>query len=152
MGTVVLAGATSGSTTLTPVDAVTATITLPSATSILTGAVSAGTSGDVLVSAGAASLPAWTTPTGTGAPVKASSPAFSGTVTGANLTFSGQVSIGAAISTSATSGHTAVASCIGPPTGVPTPANGCISLIFDSANQYLYAYLNGSWKKTTQFT
>jgi len=35
MGTVVLAGATSGSTTLTPVDAVTATITLPSATGTL---------------------------------------------------------------------------------------------------------------------
>ena len=35
MGTVVLAGATSGSTTLTPVDAVTATITLPSATATL---------------------------------------------------------------------------------------------------------------------
>jgi hypothetical protein len=35
MGTVVLAGATSGSTTLTPVDAVTATITLPSATCTL---------------------------------------------------------------------------------------------------------------------
>ena len=37
MGTVVLAGATSGSTTLTPVDAVTATITLPSATDTLVG-------------------------------------------------------------------------------------------------------------------
>ena len=37
MGTVVLAGATSGSTTLTPVDAVTATITLPSATCTLAG-------------------------------------------------------------------------------------------------------------------
>ena len=36
MGTVVLAGATSGSTTLTPVDAVTATITLPSAASAST--------------------------------------------------------------------------------------------------------------------
>lgn len=35
MGTVVLAGATSGSTTLTPVDAVTTTITLPSATGTL---------------------------------------------------------------------------------------------------------------------
>ena len=35
MGTVVLAGATSGSTTLTPTDAVTATITLPSATGTL---------------------------------------------------------------------------------------------------------------------
>jgi len=35
MGSVVLAGATSGSTTLTPVDAVTATITLPSATGTL---------------------------------------------------------------------------------------------------------------------
>ena len=35
MGTVVLNGATSGSTTLTPVDAVTATITLPSATGTL---------------------------------------------------------------------------------------------------------------------
>ena len=35
MGTVVLAGATSGSTTLTPVDAVTATITLPSVTATL---------------------------------------------------------------------------------------------------------------------
>ena len=35
MGTVVLAGATSGSTTLTPVDAVTATITLPSVTGTL---------------------------------------------------------------------------------------------------------------------
>ena len=35
MGTVVLAGATSGSTTLTPVDAVTATITMPSATGTL---------------------------------------------------------------------------------------------------------------------
>ena len=41
MGTVVLAGATSGSTTLTPVDAVTATITLPSAT----GTLVTGTSG-----------------------------------------------------------------------------------------------------------
>lgn len=39
MGTVVLAGATSGSTTLTPVDAVTATITLPSVTgTLVTGA------------------------------------------------------------------------------------------------------------------
>jgi hypothetical protein len=37
MGTVVLAGATSGSTTLTPTDAVTATITLPSATCTLAG-------------------------------------------------------------------------------------------------------------------
>jgi hypothetical protein len=35
MGTVVLAGATSGSTTLTPVDAVTATITMPSVTGTL---------------------------------------------------------------------------------------------------------------------
>ena len=35
MGTVVLAGATSGSTTLTPTDAVTATITLPSVTGAL---------------------------------------------------------------------------------------------------------------------
>jgi len=35
MGSVVLAGATSGSTTLTPTDAVTATITLPSATATL---------------------------------------------------------------------------------------------------------------------
>ena len=35
MGTLVLAGATSGSTTLTPVDAVTATITMPSATATL---------------------------------------------------------------------------------------------------------------------
>lgn len=35
MGTLVLAGATSGSATLTPVDAVTATITLPSATATL---------------------------------------------------------------------------------------------------------------------
>jgi hypothetical protein len=42
MGTVVLAGATSGSTTLTPVDAVTATITLPSATGTL-ALVSTGT-------------------------------------------------------------------------------------------------------------
>jgi len=41
MGSVVLAGATSGSTTLTPVDAVTATITLPSAT----GTLVTGTSG-----------------------------------------------------------------------------------------------------------
>ena len=37
MGTVVLAGATSGSTTLTPTDAVTATITMPSATCTLAG-------------------------------------------------------------------------------------------------------------------
>jgi len=37
MGSVVLAGATSGSTTLTPTDAVTATITLPSATCTLAG-------------------------------------------------------------------------------------------------------------------
>jgi hypothetical protein len=35
MGTLVLAGATSGSTTLTPTDAVTATITMPSATGAL---------------------------------------------------------------------------------------------------------------------
>jgi hypothetical protein len=47
MGTVVLAGATSGSTTLTPVDAVTATITLPSATGTL--ATTAGSSGTSLV-------------------------------------------------------------------------------------------------------
>ena len=40
MGTVVLAGATSGSTTLTPVDAVTATITLPSVTGTLVTGVS----------------------------------------------------------------------------------------------------------------
>ena len=37
MGTVVLAGATSGSTTLTPTDAVTTVITLPSATCTLAG-------------------------------------------------------------------------------------------------------------------
>jgi hypothetical protein len=37
MGTVVLAGATSGTTTLSPTDAVTATITLPSATDTLVG-------------------------------------------------------------------------------------------------------------------
>lgn len=37
MGTLVLAGATSGSTTLTPTDAVTATITMPSATCTLAG-------------------------------------------------------------------------------------------------------------------
>ena len=141
----VLAGATSGSTTLTPVDAVTATITLPSATGTLYGTAT----GSITSAQLAASL---TDETGTGALVFAASPAFSGTVTGANLTFSGQVSIGAAIATSATSGHTAIASCVGPPTGVPTPANGCIAFIFDSSNQYLYAYLNGSWKKTTQFT
>ena len=47
MGTVVLNGATSGSTTLTPVDAVTATITLPSATGTL--ATTAGSSGTSLV-------------------------------------------------------------------------------------------------------
>ena len=47
MGTVVLAGATSGSTTLTPTDAVTATITLPSATGTL--ATTAGSSGTSLV-------------------------------------------------------------------------------------------------------
>jgi len=48
MGTVVLAGATSGSTTLTPTDAVTATITLPSATGTLvtvSGAIGTPTSG-----------------------------------------------------------------------------------------------------------
>ena len=41
MGTLVLAGATSGSTTLTPVDAVTTVLTLPSAT----GTLVTGTSG-----------------------------------------------------------------------------------------------------------
>ncbi len=45
MAGVILNGATSGATTLNPVDAVTATITLPSATSTLLGstAVSAST-------------------------------------------------------------------------------------------------------------
>ena len=48
MGSVVLAGATSGSTTLTPVDAVTATITLPSVTSTLLAVAAAGTANQKL--------------------------------------------------------------------------------------------------------
>jgi hypothetical protein len=54
MGSVVLAGATSGSTTLTPTDAVTATITLPSATQTLVGTKSSGAcKGWVIFTAGA---------------------------------------------------------------------------------------------------
>lgn len=79
------------------------------------------------------------------------------TVTGGLVGYSGlsidaQANLGAAIATTATSGHVSIASCVGPPTGVPTPTTGTIAFIFDSSNQYLYAYLNGGWKKTTQFT
>ena len=91
MGSLVLAGATSGSTTITPTDAVTATLTLPNATGTLltsTGAISnlaggsngtipyqsasgttqmlaVGTSGQVLQTNGVGA-PSWVTPSGGG--------------------------------------------------------------------------------------
>jgi len=67
MGSVVLAGATSGSTTLTPTDAVTATITLPSATGTLATLASPSFTTPTLGAALGTSLTMPTTATRTGA-------------------------------------------------------------------------------------
>jgi len=75
------------------VDAVTATITLPSATATLAGTAANGATTQILVGGGAAALPVWTTATGTGAPVRAGSPTFTGTVTfGGGINASGDIS------------------------------------------------------------
>lgn len=47
-----------------------------------------GATTDILVGGGASALPAWTTATGTGAPVRAISPTFTGTILGASLQLS----------------------------------------------------------------
>jgi hypothetical protein len=57
-----------------------------------------------------------------------------------------------ALTTGATVGHFFVPSCAGAPTGVPaTIPAGQIAMHFDSTNNFLYAYLNSAWKKTTVF-
>jgi hypothetical protein len=61
MGSLVLAGATSGSTTITPTDAVTATLTLPNATGTLLSSVSSISGSNIT---GAQSIPKSTLPTG----------------------------------------------------------------------------------------
>lgn len=69
------------------------------------------------------------------------------------ITALGSVCIGTtALSTSATDGFLYVNSCAGTPTGVPTTQTGRIPVQFDSTNNFLYAYLNGAWKKTTVFS
>lgn len=50
-----------------------------------------------------------------------------------------------AISGSATDGFLYVASCNGVPSGTPTSFTGRIPIVYDSANNKLYAY-NGTWK------
>jgi hypothetical protein len=61
MGSLVLAGATSGSTTITPTDAVTATLTLPNATGTLLSSVSSISGSNIT---GTQSIPKSTLPTG----------------------------------------------------------------------------------------
>lgn len=53
--------------------------------------LAAGATTDILVGGGAAALPAWTTATGTGAPVRAGSPTFTGTVGVAAITATGLI-------------------------------------------------------------
>jgi len=106
MGQVVLNGATSGATTLSPTDAVTVTITLPSTTGTLFTAT-AGTAGTVpystgtgfgysavgtsgyLLASGGSSTPTWVATTGSGSAVLATSPTLVtpllGTPTSGNL-------------------------------------------------------------------
>lgn len=53
--------------------------------------LAAGATTDILVGGGASALPAWTTATGTGAPVRAGSPTFTGTVGAAAITATGVI-------------------------------------------------------------
>lgn len=53
-----------------------------------------------------------------------------------------------AIATSATKPFFNLNSCAGTPTGNPSPASGQVPLVFDTANNKLYAY-NSSWKDIT---
>jgi hypothetical protein len=83
MGTVVLAGATSGTTTLSPTDAVTATITLPSTTDTLVGKATTDTLTNKTL----------TSPTISGTPVMGASLITSGTevasTSGTSIDFTG---------------------------------------------------------------
>lgn len=57
--------------------------------------LAAGATTEILVGAGASALPVWTTATGTGAPARAGSPTFTGTVTVAAMTASGLATLSA---------------------------------------------------------
>jgi hypothetical protein len=75
------------------------TILIASAANVVTG-LAAGATTTILVGGGAAA-PVWTTATGTGAPMRAGSPAMTGTATAVNLTTTGLILTPAAITGSA---------------------------------------------------
>lgn len=63
-------------------------------------------------------------------------------ITGAgNIIAGGQV----ALSTTATNGFLYIPSCAGLPTGTPATITGMVPIVFDTANDNLYAYNGGSW-------
>lgn len=58
---------------------------------------------------------------------------------------------GSALATTATGGFMCIPTCAGAPTGTPANvATGTVAMVYDTTNDHLYVY-RGGWKKTTVF-
>lgn len=73
-------------------------------------------------------------------------PSITGTGNGGDVLLNGGSTVGG------TEGRVFIPSQAGAPTGTPNSYTGFVCLNFDSTNNKLYAYLNGSWKATAALT
>jgi hypothetical protein len=61
----------------------------------------------------------------------------------------GNIVLSGSLDTTATGGFVQLPACAGPPTGtVASPGNG-VSVVFDTTNNKLYAYIGSAWKSVT---
>ncbi len=105
--------------------------------------LAAGATTEILVGGGASALPVWTTATGTGAPVRAGSPAFTGTATFAALSSSGNAALGDATGDS----HTITGSLLlnsGPSSGLLGQVSGVSTWALFGSSSTLSVYADNT--------